>query len=283
MRVCAGLAGGLEAPGVPGRAGRSSRRQPGAKKPLVRWTAVPGAGRPKRKWGAGSRAWPDAGVAVVLGPVSGLFVIDVDGPEAARGPVEPIRPRAGRPQGAFGQPGPSATTVLSATRPRRPAPRRRRGTRSSSSAATGDWSSRRRPAMRRGIAIPGKAGGCFNTCRSDSPAVITAQLAAIASAKERPKPKAQNRCEKPLETTIPTGEGSVSPSTTQFLSGVHADGPGWNEKLFQAAWTWPAGVLIETAEPPLLDGARPWDDDQKAASLRTIRSAFDKPRRPGRK
>src|SRR6516165_8277235 len=28
------------------------------------------------------RSWPDAGLAVVLGPVSDLFVLDVDGPEA---------------------------------------------------------------------------------------------------------------------------------------------------------------------------------------------------------
>jgi hypothetical protein len=57
-------------------------QRPGDKRPCVRWKPfqerVP-TPEELRNW---YRQWPDAGVTVVLGPVSNLFVVDVDGAEA---------------------------------------------------------------------------------------------------------------------------------------------------------------------------------------------------------
>lgn len=54
----------------------------GEKMPCVKWKEYQ-TRRPTeselRKWYS---QWPDAGIAVILGPLSNLFVIDVDGPEA---------------------------------------------------------------------------------------------------------------------------------------------------------------------------------------------------------
>src|SRR4051812_11091073 len=59
-------------------------QRPGAKKPCIRWkpfqdvTPVPSR---VEGWFA---EFPDAGIALILGPSSGLFIVDVDGPEAHR-------------------------------------------------------------------------------------------------------------------------------------------------------------------------------------------------------
>lgn len=74
-------------------------QRPGDKKPCVRWKAYQ-VRLPTREemtdWL--THQFPEAGLAVVLGPVSNLFVIDVDGPEAhaeliARLGSEPIAPK----------------------------------------------------------------------------------------------------------------------------------------------------------------------------------------------
>jgi hypothetical protein len=71
----------------------------GAKKPCVRWKDYQGRLPTQDEvsdWF--THRFPDAGVAVVLGPVSNLFVLDVDGPEAhaeliARLGGEPVAPK----------------------------------------------------------------------------------------------------------------------------------------------------------------------------------------------
>jgi Bifunctional DNA primase/polymerase, N-terminal len=76
---------------------------PAAKKPTVKWKPFQ-ATRPTRTqledWFG---RWPDAGLAVVLGPVSGLFVIDVDGPEAHAALMHQLGAEPGAPKGAIGQ------------------------------------------------------------------------------------------------------------------------------------------------------------------------------------
>jgi hypothetical protein len=71
---------------------------PGAKHPCVKWKEFqerrPTEGE-LRRW---FRRWPQAGVALILGPVSGLLGIDVDGPEAhealvSRLGAEPVAPK----------------------------------------------------------------------------------------------------------------------------------------------------------------------------------------------
>lgn len=75
---------------------------------------------------------------------------------------------------------------------------------------------------------------------------------------------------------------TVSPNTRAFLAGQHSDGPEWNKRLFRAACDL-AGrdVPQEDAEPLLLAGASPWNDTERDAAIRTIRSAYSTKREPG--
>jgi hypothetical protein len=79
----------------------------------------------------------------------------------------------------------------------------------------------------------------------------------------------------------PAGRVAVSPSTAEFLAGLYADGPQWNERLFRASCDLAArGLPLPDATLLLLQGARPHDLNEEAAALRTIESAFSQPRAP---
>jgi Bifunctional DNA primase/polymerase, N-terminal len=72
---------------------------PGEKKPRVRWKPYQERLPTEEELTRWFEQWPDAGLALVLGPVSGVFVIDVDGEEAHDALVkrlgkEPVAPKA---------------------------------------------------------------------------------------------------------------------------------------------------------------------------------------------
>src|SRR4051794_22933083 len=54
----------------------------GAKHPCVKWKPFQDRLPTEEEWRGWAERWPTAGLAAVLGPVSGLFAIDVDGPGA---------------------------------------------------------------------------------------------------------------------------------------------------------------------------------------------------------
>src|SRR4051794_36480527 len=57
-------------------------QEAGAKKPYVKWKEFQDRLPTEEELEEWFWGWPDAGLAVVLGPVSNLFVTDVDRPEA---------------------------------------------------------------------------------------------------------------------------------------------------------------------------------------------------------
>jgi hypothetical protein len=72
---------------------------PGAKQPCVKWKEFQERVPTEEELTRWFTRWPSAGLALVLGPVSGVFVLDVDGPEAhaalvARLGSEPVAPKA---------------------------------------------------------------------------------------------------------------------------------------------------------------------------------------------
>ena len=76
-------------------------------------------------------------------------------------------------------------------------------------------------------------------------------------------------------------DSDVSPSTAALLVGKYADGPRWNERLFRAACDLAGrGVPLAVVKTRLLQGARPWDDQQREAAMSTIQSAYSSPRSP---
>ena len=92
----------------------------------------------------------------------------------------------------------------------------------------------------------------------------------------------------PSRTLVPSTTGEppsvdASASTRAFLAGQHAEGSGWNDRLFRAGCDLAGrGMSREEAEPLLLAGARPWDESNAEIARRTIESAFSEPREPAK-
>ena len=61
---------------------------PGAKRPCVKWKPFQERLPTEEEWTRWARKWPNAGLALVLGPVSGIFVIDADGKDAHKVLIE---------------------------------------------------------------------------------------------------------------------------------------------------------------------------------------------------
>ena len=59
-------------------------QRPGAKKPCIRWKPFQDVAPVPSRVKIWFEEFPDAGIALILGPTSGLFVVDVDGEEAHR-------------------------------------------------------------------------------------------------------------------------------------------------------------------------------------------------------
>ena len=75
----------------------------------------------------------------------------------------------------------------------------------------------------------------------------------------------------------------VARSTANFLVGRYVDGPAWNSRLFQAACDLHArGMDHAEAEQRLLAGAQPRSQADERAARATIASAFSRPRQPSR-
>jgi hypothetical protein len=89
----------------------------------------------------------------------------------------------------------------------------------------------------------------------------------------------------PAARAVPTPAGlDASPRTGAFLSGQYADGPRWNDRLFDAACDLSGrGLPLEAAEPLLLAGAQPWNAGEAELARKTITSAYAQPREPARR
>jgi hypothetical protein len=247
-------------------------QMPGAKKPLVRWKEFQQRRPAHQEVASWFRRWPQAGLALVLGPVSGVFVIDVDGPEAHAALVARLgaEPRAPKAWSGSGKPcryhlffrNPAVPTRAKAT----------------------PWHPQLEFRGRGGIVVipPSlhKSGRRYAWAAGRSPDDLPFPdvPAAVLESLAPPPPT------RPARAAVPTPAGlEASPSTRDFLAGRYADGPGWNERLYRAGCDLNCrGLPLEDAEPLLLAGAAPWDQSEHDAALRTIRSAYSCPREPGR-
>ena len=71
----------------------------GAKNPCVKWKPFQSRLPTETQLRTWFRTWPSAGWAVILGPISDLFVIDVDGEEAQPSPSKAVGTRTARSEG----------------------------------------------------------------------------------------------------------------------------------------------------------------------------------------
>jgi hypothetical protein len=218
--------------------------------------------------------WPQAGLALVLGPVSNAFVLDVDGPDAhavLMERLEGVEPRAPKALSGSGKPCRYHLFFRDPELPTR--------------AKQTPWHPQLEFRGRGGIVIippslhksgkryawaPGRSPN--DLALPDVPSPIRDALAAAAS-RRRPTPR-------PCATT-PVSGVNASPSTLSFLSGRYKNGPFWNDRLFNAACDLHGrGLPLAEAEPLLLTGAAPWNQDEEELARRTIQSAYEEPRVP---
>jgi hypothetical protein len=246
---------------------------PGQKKPAVKWkpfqTNLP-TEADLRRW---FRQWPNAGLAVVLGLVSGILVVDVDGPEAHAVLVERLGGEPVAPKAFSGSRQPSRYHLFF----RCPSvPTRAKQT---------PWHPKLEFRGEGGIVVipPSlhRSGHRYEWAPGQSPADLPfpeVPAEVVAALQSRPQ-------RQPTPTVQIDGTANVDacPSTRRFLAGAYASGPRWNERLFRAACDLMGrDVPLEVAEPLLLTGAQPWDAAEETKARATIQSAYGQVRAPGR-
>jgi hypothetical protein len=248
----------------------------GAKRPPVRWKAYQDRLPTEDELRDWFGRWPDAGLALVLGPVSGVLVIDVDGPEAYAALVgrlgrEPVAPKA-----LSGSREPDRFHLYF----RHPdLPTRAKAT---------PWHPKLEFRGRGGIVVmpPSvhKSGRRYAWAAGRSPDRMPLPELPAPVVTELLPPRRKGQAAAETNWVAPLGGVPASPSTREFLAGKYADGPGWNDRLFRAACDLCArDVPLAAAEPLLLAGARPDDDAEREQAAATIRSAYSAPRVPSRK
>jgi hypothetical protein len=265
----------------------------GEKKPCVRWKpfqVVPPTIADLRFWFR--RRFPDAGIALILGPVSGLFVIDVDGPDAHRALVARLGFVPEAPTALSGSLEPHRYHVYC------------RHPDVLTLASFKPWHPKLEFRGHRGIVVAPpsrhKSGNRYRWAEARSlddlplPEVPLPVLAALrARAKSMSRPGPSQPAPMPSKPLTPEQSSAkvlaihlldgISDRTRFFLLGLEAEGPRWNAKLFDAACDMNGcGVPEEEAMPLLLHGARPWTDRDREAAERTIKSAYAQNRRPAR-
>lgn len=250
---------------------------PEAKKPRVRWKRFQERPPTKEDLQGWYQNWPDAGIALILGPTSGVFVIDVDGSEAHQALLDRLKTEPWCPKALSGSREPDRYHLFFRhpdlpTKPK-----------------TTPWHPKLEFRGDKGIVVipPSrhKSGNeyAWEAGRSpddlELPPLPKAVLAAI-----EPAATASNRREGQIAARkVGRRFQAASGTTLAFLGGKHAEGPGWNDRLFRAACDLQArGIPLAEAEPELLAGACPWNQGEEELALRTIASAYSQERVPSR-
>ena len=259
---------------------------PETKKPLVKWKDFKDQQRPPslaqlEQWWT---RFPEAGINVLLGPTSSLFAIDVDGEEAHHVLTErlgsiPIAPRSGR--------GNQHRYHLFFRHPDEIATKARQTPWHPNLEFRGHGGyvvlpPSRHPSGNHYAWYPGLSP--WSVPLPEVPPTVLEALQRIDADGKQPRRRAVvghvAHAEQPVVVNALPG---ISVKTRQFLSGLFANGPAWNSRLFAAACDLHAHrVPIEKASILLMRGAQPWTDEERDKALATIESAFSEPRLPAR-
>ena len=219
---------------------------------------------------------PEAGVALVLGPVSNLYVIDVDGREAHDVLMERLgsEPQAPKAVSGSGLPyryhlyflHPDLATKAKAT----------------------PWHPNLEFRGYRGIIVAPpsrhRSGNRYAWAPGRSPNDLALPPVPLPILQSLRTSKWTKPCRASVSGSKKPVKGvNASSRTLAFLSGKYAEGPHWNQKLFHAACDLCGrGMPLEMAKSLLLAGALPWNRGEEETARRTIQSAFSQRRQPGR-
>ena len=262
----------------------------GEKKPSIRWKPYQDA-QPEvetlTRWFA---RFTDAGIALVLGSASDIFVVDVDGPDAYHELVDRLGSE------------PDAPTVLSGSG--KPCKRHYyfRDPGLPTIARYCPWHPQLEFRGYRGIVIAPPSlhpsGNPYRWAKGKSlddlprPLVPAPILEALrARPVKRTGPRSPRRVAGPSglvdveadDLIGRLGEEGLCRETRRFLDGEYADEVGWNGRLFRAAADMAGcGLPLDDALPQLLVGAGPWTQGDSAKARATIESAYSAERFPAR-
>lgn len=250
----------------------------GEKKPCVKWKPYRNRRPNVDELQARSERWSDAGTAVVLGPVSSLFVIDVDRPETHAALVERLGAVLNAPLAASGSRAPYRYHLYF------------RHPDSATTAKATPWHPKLEFRGAGGLVVappsPHASGRRYAWALGRSPDEMSLPELPPFVLASLTRHLANTRAAVPhTQAVLAPGPrpAGVSDSTRELLSGKWAEGSGWNDRLFWAACDLLArGVPEPEAIPLLLAGARPWDDKQAALALATIHSAHSQRRAPAK-
>jgi hypothetical protein len=257
--------------------------EPATKRPLAKWKEFqqrhPTHDDVHHWW---TSIFPQAGIAAILGPVSGLLVVDVDGTEA--------REELVRRLGVI----PTAPMVLTGSAERDRFHLLFRHPNLPTGAKATPWHPQLEFRGHGDLAIlppsTHKSGNRYwwadgrSLADVPTPELPTPLLDALAMrARSRSATAPQDRPTRLVAIDSCDVLGS-SYATRDFLTGLHATGPNWNSKLFNAACDLAGiGMHRDDALDLLLAGAQPWDSHEREKAIATVKSAFAAPRVPGRK
>ncbi len=139
----------------------------------------------------------------------------------------------------------------------------------------------------RGIIIPlslHKSGNRYERAPRQSPDDLALpELPAQVVESLRPPPRKSTTWSSSARPRQRVTDVDASPRTLDFLSGKYANGPHWNDRLFQAACDLCGRDMpMKKAERLLLDGAQPWNAGEEELARRTIESGYSQVRTPAR-
>lgn len=260
---------------------------PGSKCPCVKWKPFQDRRQTVEELHEWWSRWPNAGIALVLGSISGVFAVDIDGEEAHRTFVEklgevPIGPKSlsgsGKPfrYHLLFRPPPFKTTAKFC--PWHPK-LELRGDGGIIVVPPSIHKSGKRYAWADGRSI-------FEQELPELPGPILDALAAKAENREQ-----RRRRRPPSGSGLPMVDDDsflefhplLACETCDFLRGDYSEGPGWNDRLFKAACDLAGnGVDQEIATRALISAACPWNPQEHEAAMRTIESAYSIERSPAR-
>ena len=219
---------------------------PGAKQPCVKWKPFQERLPTESELASWFAQWTEAGLAVVLGPVSRLLVIDVDGTEAHTMLIERLGSEPVAPKAISGSRKPDRYHLFFRC-PEMP-----------TKAKATPWHPQLEFRGKAGIVIippslhPSGQRYVWADGRSLDdlllPELPTLIVEALQARQSLPV-SAQVSADADLE--------NASESTQDFLAGKYADGPNWNDRLFRAACDLAGRGMPQDEAEPLLPGRSP--------------------------
>jgi hypothetical protein len=255
----------------------------GEKRPCVRWKEFQGRAAGEDELEAWFRRWPDAGLALVLGPVSGVLAVDVDGPAAHAALVGRLGGEPAAPKTLSGSRKPGRYHLLFADPGF--------ATKAKATPWHGELEFRGRGGL---VVLPPSAhpsGHRYEWAVGRSPddlplPPLPELLRAALAPADTTRPPLARATGPTVPAPVPADAaraGEVGRSTARFLAGEYADGPNWNDRLFAAACDMAGrGFPVAEAEDRLLEGAAPRGPDEAEAARRTVRSAYARGRTAAR-